>query len=96
MVRRAGGVGVVVLLLILIVVGIRGCLNERKERSFENYARDLNAIVAQSAQLSSNFFDRLNDPGNLTPLSFETEVKPIAAAWRISRTGSRASTPRTS
>ncbi len=75
MVRRAVGVGVIVLLLILIVVGIRGCLNERKERSFENYARDLNAIVAQSAQLSSNFFDRLNDPGNLTPLSFEAEVK---------------------
>ncbi len=74
MVRRAAGVGVVVLLLILIVVGIRGCLNERKERSFENYARDLNAIVAQSVQLSDDFFARLSDPGNLTPLSFEAQI----------------------
>ena len=74
MVRRAFGVGVVVLLLILIVLGIRGCLNERKERGFENYARDLNAIVAQSAQLSTDFFARLSDPGNLTPLSFEAEI----------------------
>jgi hypothetical protein len=77
MVRRAVGVGVIVLVLILIVLGIRGCLNARKERSFENYARDLNAIAAQSAQLSSNFFDRLNDPGNLSPLSFEAEVKTV-------------------
>jgi CARDB len=75
MVRRAVGVGVIVLLLILIVVGIRGCLNARKERGFENYARDLNAIVAQSEQLSSDFFARLSDPGNLSALSFEAEVK---------------------
>jgi hypothetical protein len=74
MVRRAVGVGVIVLLLILIVLGIRGCLNERKERGFENYARDLTAIVAQSKQLSSDFFGRLGDPGNLTALSFEAEI----------------------
>ena len=75
MVRRAVGVGVIVVLLILIVLGIRGCLNERKERGFENYARDLNAIVAQSAQLSDDFFARLSDPGNLSALSFEAEIK---------------------
>jgi CARDB len=75
MVRRAVGVGVIVLLLILIVLGIRGCLNERKERSFENYARDLNAIAAQAQQLSDDFFTRLSDPGNLSPLSFEAEIK---------------------
>jgi hypothetical protein len=74
LVRRAFGLGVIVLLLILIVLGIRGCLNARKERSFENYARDLNAIAAQAKQLSDGFFARLNDPGNLTPLSFRAEV----------------------
>jgi CARDB len=75
LVRRAMGVGVVVLLLILIVLGIRGCLNARKERGFENYVRDLNAIAAQSKQLSEDFFNRLSDPGNLSPLSFEAEIK---------------------
>jgi hypothetical protein len=75
MVRRAIGVGVVVLLLILIVLGIRGCLNARKERSFENYVRDLNAIAAQSKQLSEDFFNRLDNPGNLSALSFEAEIK---------------------
>jgi hypothetical protein len=75
MVRRAVGVGAVVLILILIVLGIRGCLNARKERGFENYARDLNAIVAQSDQLSQDFFGKLSDPGNLSALSFEAEIK---------------------
>jgi hypothetical protein len=74
MVRRAVGVGVIVVLLILIVLGIRGCLNERKERTFENYASDLNAIAAQSKQLSTDFFGRLDDPGNLSALSFEAEI----------------------
>lgn len=77
MVRRAVGVGVIVVLLILIVLGIRGCLNERKERGFENYARDLNAIVAQSAQVSDDFFTRLSDPGNLSALSFEAEIDSL-------------------
>jgi CARDB protein len=75
MVRRAVGAGIVILLLILIVLGIRGCLNARKERSFENYVRDLNAIAAQSKQLSDDFFNRLSDPGNLSALSFEAEIK---------------------
>jgi hypothetical protein len=75
MVRRAVGVGVFVVILILIVLGIRGCQNARKERGFENYVSDLNAIAAQSKQLSTDFFNRLNDPGNLSPLSFEAEVK---------------------
>jgi CARDB len=75
MLRRAVGVGVFVVILILIVLGVRGCLNARKERGFENYVSDLNAIAAQSKQLSTDFFNRLNDPGNLSPLSFEAEVK---------------------
>jgi hypothetical protein len=74
MVRRAIGVGVVILILILIVLGIRGCLNARKERGFENYVQDLNAIAAQSKQLSEDFFNRLSDPGNLSALDFEAEI----------------------
>ena len=55
--------------------GDQGCLNARKERNFENYVSDLKAITTQSNQLSDDFFNRLNDPGNLSPLSFEAEIK---------------------
>jgi hypothetical protein len=74
LVRRAAALGVGILLLILIVLGVRGCLDARKERGFENYVRDLNTIAAQTNQLSDNFFGRLEDPGKLTELSFEAEI----------------------
>jgi hypothetical protein len=68
------GIGVVVLVLILIVLGIRGCLNARKTRSFENYVSDLKAISAQTNQLSGDFFGSLSDPGNASALDFENEI----------------------
>jgi hypothetical protein len=60
--RRLLGLGAVVLIIILIVLAFRGCLNARKERGFENYARDLASIADESRQLSKEFFDRLNNP----------------------------------
>jgi hypothetical protein len=62
LVRRVIALGVGVLILILLLLAIRGCLNARKERGFENYARDLDAIVAESNQLSQTFFGRLEEP----------------------------------
>jgi hypothetical protein len=72
--RRAVGIGAIVLVLILIVLGIKGCLNARKTRSFENYASDLRAIAAQTNQLSGDFFGKLSDPGNASALDFEAEI----------------------
>ena len=73
--RRAVAAGVGVLILILLVLGVRGCLNARKERSFENYVSDLSSIAAETQNLSQQFFKRLQDPGGLSALEFEAEVK---------------------
>lgn len=62
MMRRVFALGAVVLVIILVVLGIRGCLNARKERGFENYVSDLSALVTQSNQLSSDFFGLLENP----------------------------------
>jgi hypothetical protein len=62
LVRRVIALGVGVLILILLLLAVRGCLNARKERGFENYARDLDASVAESNQLSQTFFNRLEEP----------------------------------
>ena len=61
-IRRVIALGVGVLILILLLLGVRGCLNARKERGFENYVSDLGGIVTQSNQLSQTFFGRLEDP----------------------------------
>jgi hypothetical protein len=54
---------------------VRGCLNARKERAYENYVSDLSSIAAETQNLSQQFFNRLEDPGNLSPLQFEAEIK---------------------
>ncbi len=75
MVRRVIALGVAVLILILILLGIRGCLNAREERGFENYVSDLESIVNESNQLSSEFFLRLQEPPrSLDELGIEAEI----------------------
>jgi CARDB len=75
LVRRLIAVAAGLLVLVLIILGVRGCLDARKEREFENFVSDLNSLVAESQQLSEGFFARLNDPENLSELEFEAEVK---------------------
>jgi hypothetical protein len=73
-VRRAVGVAILLVILVLLLLGIRGCLNARAERGLENYARDTATIVRDYDQLSNNFFQQhLSDPGN-DPVAFEQEI----------------------
>jgi hypothetical protein len=72
--RRALGVGAMVVVLILIILGIKGCLDARKTRSFENYVSDLNAISSQTSQLSGDFFSKLSDPGTASAVDFKSEI----------------------
>jgi hypothetical protein len=75
LVRRLIAVAAGLLVVILLILGVRGCLDARKEREYENFVSDLNSLVAESQQLSEGFFARLNDPENLSELEFEAEVK---------------------
>ncbi len=45
------------------------------ERGFENYVSDLSSITAENDSISQRFFSRLAEPGELTPLQFEAEIK---------------------
>lgn len=63
--QAALAIGAIVM-LILIVIAFRGCLNARSDRAFENYVSDLSSITADSNALSSEFFSVLDgaDSGN--------------------------------
>ncbi len=60
--RRLFALVIGAVVVVLLLFAIRGCLDARKERSFENYLRDLEALVTTSNQLSAEFFDRLENP----------------------------------
>lgn len=48
------------LVLILLVLGVRGCLDARKERAFKDYVRDVGALVQDSDQQSEVLFKLLS------------------------------------
>ncbi len=63
LVRRLIGVGVGVAFLILIVIGIRGCLEARSDRALRNYDSDIASVMQQSEQSGKDFFNVLNGSG---------------------------------
>lgn len=63
-----------VVMLILLVIAFKGCLNARKDRAFQNYVSDLSAITVETKQLSDNFFKRLSGGADVGDLSFQAEV----------------------
>ena len=63
-----------IILLILIVFAFRGCLDARKDRSFQNYVSDLSSITSETDQLSTGFFDRLNGKTQVDGVTFQSEV----------------------
>jgi hypothetical protein len=62
--RRLIGVGVGVAFLILVVIGIRGCLEARSDRALRNYDSDVATIMQQSEQSGRDFFNLLNGSGS--------------------------------
>jgi hypothetical protein len=75
--RRLIAVGVGVAFLILFVLGVRGCLDARKERGIRNYSEDLRSVLSESTQTGEKFFDQLENPGDLTALQYQAEVRSL-------------------
>ncbi|HEY5816299.1 MAG TPA: CARDB domain-containing protein [Solirubrobacterales bacterium] len=78
--RRGLALGAGLLVLILIVLGVRGCLNARKERALSDYAQDVAQIVDETEQTSESFFGKLEDPGGLSVTEFVAEVNADRSA----------------
>lgn len=74
MLRRGLALGGGLVLLILIVLGIKGCLDARANRELSDYARNVGQIVAETQQTSKSFFGKLEDPGNLSVTEFVDQV----------------------
>jgi hypothetical protein len=78
--RRGLALGAGLLILILIVLGVRGCLNARKHRALSDYARNVTQIIDETEQTSKSFFGKLSDPGKLSVTEFGAEVNADRSA----------------
>jgi CARDB protein len=72
--RRGLALGGGLLVLILLVLGVKGCLDARKNRGLSDYAGDVTQIVEETDQTSKSLFDKLSDPGSLSVTDFIGQV----------------------
>jgi hypothetical protein len=78
--RRGLALGGGLLLLILVVLGVKGCLDARKERALSDYARNVSQIVEETGQTSKDFFSKLSEPGSLSVTEFVNQVNADRSA----------------
>lgn len=72
--------GIGLLVLILLALAVRGCLNAREDRAIRDYVRDVTSIVTETAQTSDGFFERLSDAGTLSVTELVDEVNADRSA----------------
>jgi CARDB len=80
MLRRGLALGGGLIVLILVVLGVKGCLDARANRELSDYARDVTQIVEETEKTSNAFFGRLSDPGSLSVTDFTAEVNADRSA----------------
>jgi len=80
MLRRGLALGGGLVLLILIVLGVKGCLDARANRELSDYARNVTSIVEETKQTSKAFFERLEEPGSASVTDFVDQVNADRSA----------------
>lgn len=80
MLRRGLALGGGLVLLILIVLGVKGCLDARANRELSDYARNVTQIVEETQQTSKAFFERLEEPGDASVTDFVDQVNADRSA----------------
>jgi hypothetical protein len=80
MLRRGLALGGGLIVLILIVLGVKGCLDARAHRALTDYARNVSQIVEDTQQTSKDFFGKLKDPGTLSVTEFVSAVAADSSA----------------
>ncbi len=80
MLRRGLALGGGLILLILIVLGVKGCLDARANRKLSDYARNVTQIVEETQQTSESFFTKLEEPGSESVTDFVEQVNADRSA----------------
>lgn len=74
MLRRLLALGAALVILILIVLGVKGCLDARARGALSDYSRDVKQILVETGQTSKDFFGKLEEPGGLSVTEFTGQV----------------------
>lgn len=78
--RRGLALGAGLVVVILLVLGVKGCLDARANRALSDYARNVSEIVEETQKTSKSFFGKLEEPGSLSVTDFEDQVSADRSA----------------
>jgi hypothetical protein len=81
-VRRLVAAGIGLLIIVLLVLGINGCLNSRHEQALKDYNRDVASIVQDANSNCKAFYDTLTSGG-----SSSTDVQSQVNQLRVAAVG---------
>jgi hypothetical protein len=60
-VRQAVGLGAIIIILILVVLGVKGCVDSRKDNALKDYNRNVTAVIDDSDNsVGKPFFQRMS------------------------------------
>lgn len=62
------------------MLGVKGCLDARKDRALSDYARNVSQIVEETGQTSKDFFAKLSEPSGLSVTEFVNQVNADRSA----------------
>lgn len=74
MVRRSIALGAGVLVLILLVLLVRGCMDSRKDAAINDWVRDVDALMKESQGESTGLFDQLGGGDGATAVDVENAL----------------------
>jgi CARDB protein len=80
MLRRGLALGGALVLVILVVLGVKGCLDARAQSELSDYARKVTEIVEGTEQTTEDFFKKLEDPGTMSVTDFIAAVNADRSA----------------
>ena len=79
-VRQAVGLGVALLLIIVVVLGVKGCVSNQKENSLKAYNRDVTSVVASSDRDVGQALFRLLGNGSQQGQDLQVQVNQLRLA----------------
>ena len=62
------------------MLGVKGCLDARKNRALSDYARNVTQIVEETERTSKSFFGKLSEPSGLSVTEFVNQVNSDRSA----------------
>lgn len=75
LVRRLAAIGAAVVILLIMVLGVRGCMDARKKTALKNYTRSVATLIQESdKQVGQPFFELLSQPTQQSAQDLQTSI----------------------